>query len=72
MTTKVKTVTIIASPKDIPDGIYEGKWSAYVVNVVINNKLFQLGTKDGVRGLDVPCIVTAKDGAVTVESVKML
>ena len=61
-----KSVSMI-SLSDIPDGEYQGVWGGYEVRVMIQDKTYQFTTNDGIRTMDAPCIVTAKDGKIIVK-----
>lgn len=52
----------------IPDGRYAGKWSAYTVEFRVGGREFVATTKDGVRGVNVPCIVVVEGAKITIET----
>lgn len=48
----------------IPPGQYQGIWGGYIVTI---GDKWRLTTKDGVRGINIPCTVTvAEDGSASV------
>lgn len=49
------------------DGVFEGKWSGYVVKFKIYDARWEARTNCGIRGT-VDCTVTVKDGKATVET----
>lgn len=67
MTTEVTRVES-KSGGQLPVGTHHGKWGGYHVNV---GDRWLLTTTVGVRGIDIPCTVTATaDGRVTVSAGK--
>lgn len=62
----------IKVPKEavLPDGIYAGVWGGYVITLNYDKKIYELATKDGVRGMDIKVVVTVKDGIPTFETIK--
>lgn len=54
----------------IPDGVYQGKWTAYVVRFEWpGHGTVQAKTVDvGVRGINVPCVVQITGGIATVRA----
>lgn len=54
---------------DIPNGRYKGTWSGRLVKTILpNGSIHEFYAKDGIRGFNVPCKVTAMDGDVIVET----
>jgi ribosomal protein L11 len=49
----------------VPDGNYSGTWGGYIINVKIKDKEYQMKTEKGVRGINIPVVVTVKDGKAT-------
>ena len=68
MVTEVETIRERISGSSLPDGNYEGFWSGYNVDVVINGRNIELAVNYGARGLLIPCIVKINNGSVTVTS----
>lgn len=50
----------------LPDGKYKGIWSGYQVDLVIDDNTFQIRTKNGIRGINIPCIINVVDGKIEV------
>jgi len=50
----------------IPDGTYVGQKTGYVVRVETGREIYEIKTRDGVRGFNVPCTVDVRDGMVSV------
>jgi hypothetical protein len=66
-TTKIKSLDlIIPTEGGVPDGDYQGLWSGYEVRVIINEQGYRLHTEDGIRGLNIPCVVRVRDGVISV------
>lgn len=55
----------LPQPATIPDGIYQGIWGGYKIEVKIKDKTYEMTTEEGVRGINVPVIITIKDGEAT-------
>lgn len=53
---------------DLPNGRYDGLWSGYQVIVNLEDEQIKLKTKNGVRGINVPCIVIVDNGNVRIEA----
>jgi hypothetical protein len=68
MEAEVLEVRQVDPPIRLTSGEWHGTWTGDTVVVVTNElKTFELRTSYGVRGLQVPCIVTVKnDGTATV------
>lgn len=59
ITEKVSVETIL------PDGIYQGIYSGYIIVITYKNKKYELTTEEGVRGGDIKVVVTIKNGVAT-------
>lgn len=46
----------------LPDGAYRGRWTGYVIDVYLHPIKYQMKTEEGVRGFNIPVIVTIKNG----------
>lgn len=46
----------------LPDGLYNGIWGGYIIEVKYKEKTFELETVEGVRGIGVKVVVEVKDG----------
>ncbi len=68
MTTRVISADIGCPAKmtDVPDGVWPGVASGYQVSAVCGHGKWFFVTEDGVRGFGIGCLVTAKDGVITV------
>ncbi len=66
------TKVVIKVPKEVtlPDGIYTGIWGDYVIDVRYADKIYELTTEEGVRGMGFRVMVTMKDGVGTYEDIK--
>jgi len=53
----------------LPDGVYNGTWGGYVIELVYQGKTFQLKTEEGVRGMGFKVVVFVKDGVATYEEI---
>jgi len=53
----------------LPDGYYEGIWGGYVIEVRYNNKLFELKTEEGVKGIGFKVVVEIKNGIASFEEI---
>ena len=54
---------------DIPNGRYKGTWSGRIVKTSLpDGTTREFYAKDGVKGFNVPCKVTATDGDMVVET----
>ena len=63
---KIKKLVKIES--EIPDGIYSGLWSGYIVEFEYNGDKYEAEVDRGVRGLNIPCTISVNDGEITVNS----
>lgn len=63
---EVKSIEQVRSVKKLPDGKYKGTWGAYRVTFGIGKKQYRMEMKDGIRTTAAPCIVTVKNGQVSV------
>ena len=53
----------------LPDGLYNGVWGGYVIEVKYKDKTFELETEEGVRGMDIKVVVEVKDGVPSFDEV---
>lgn len=60
-------MTNVVDGCDLPDGQYLGKWGGYSVRVEADGQVHTMQTKDGVRGMNIPCTVSVSKGQATVE-----
>lgn len=54
----------------ISDGTYRGRWGGYTITLNIDSNIYELVTKKGVKGTNVPVIVTVNSNSVTFEVAK--
>lgn len=54
----------------LPNGFYTGRWGGYIVEVVYQQKIFELKTEEGVRGMNIPVIVEIVDGIASFDELK--
>ena len=52
----------------LPDGLYYATWGGYVITLNYNGKVYELTTKEGVRGIDIKVAVQVKDGVATFDT----
>lgn len=59
-------------PKEttLPDGIYQGIYGGYNIEVRYKDKTYDLTTEQGVRGIGFKVIITIKDGIATFQDLK--
>jgi hypothetical protein len=51
-----------------PDGTYSGLWSGCHVGFSVGGVWYECQTRDGVRGIRIPCVVTIAGGRITVSA----
>lgn len=56
--------------REIPDGTYQGVWSGNLVRAAIPVMDFKLFSDLELPETDTRCVITAKDGVVTVEKLE--
>ena len=67
MKSKLSEIRILDVEPTVTDGTYSGQISGYTVTFQAGEVTFQAKADIGVRGMNVPCIVTQKDGKLSVE-----
>jgi len=55
---EVLNVRPVNAAGSVPDGRYDGKWTGYLVQFVVDETVYEGESDDGIRGIDVPCVVT--------------
>ena len=60
----------LPQPATLPDGIYQGIYGGYNIEIRFKDKTYDLRTEEGVRGNGFKVIVTIKDGIATFEDLK--
>lgn len=53
---------------DIPDGTYKGLWSGYDI-FIEGHENIGIKTSDGIKGLNIPCIIEIKNKKASIKSV---
>ena len=53
----------------IPDGLYNGVWGGYAIELRMNGKTYELTTEKGVKGIGIKVIVEVKDGIATFQEI---
>jgi len=66
MKTTAKSASMEFSLTEILNGEYEGVWSGNIVKLILPSCIVFLTVTDAIRGIDVSCIITAKDGVLTI------
>lgn len=51
---------------NIPDGEYDGIWGGYEVEFTVDGKKYKARTENGVRGMNIPCVVSVRFGVAMV------
>lgn len=51
----------------LPNGSYSGVWGGYVVEFYIDGEKFEASTDVGVRGINIPCVVSINNGEITIK-----
>jgi len=71
MKNKVKSI-VKQVPKEttLPDGLYNGTWGGYVIELRYNKETYELATEEGVRGINIPVVVEIKNSEVTFDTVR--
>lgn len=69
-TSNIKSARIIQaiSLESVPQGEYEGTWSGYKAIAIIHGEMFDFETVDGIRGIDVKCIISVSEDSITIEA----
>lgn len=52
---------------DVPDGTYKGLWSGYDI-VIEGYKNIGIKTVDGIKGINIPCIIEIKNKKASIKS----
>ena len=55
----------IPRPAKLPNGFYLGTWGAYIIEVRYKDKLYQLKTEEGVRGMNIRVVVEINDNSMS-------
>ena len=49
----------------LPDGLYNGFWGGNIIELKIEDKIYELTTEEGVRGFNIKVAVSIQDGVAT-------
>ena len=52
----------------LPDGVYEGTWGGYDVEMDVAGYVVTFRVDMGIRGMNEPCLVDVKDGVAFVNA----
>lgn len=58
---------LVKEKSTLPNGNYYGLASGFTIDVIHKDDKYQIDTDTGVKGMNVPCNVSVKDGVVTVD-----
>jgi len=71
MKNKVKSITEkVPQVTTLPDGLYNGIWCGYVIEVNSEGKRFELETEMGVKGINIKVVVEVENGEATFDVVR--
>lgn len=71
MKNKVKTITEkVPQIVTLPDGLYNGIWSGYIIDVKSGGKNYELATEIGVKGINIKVVVQVENGDATFDVVR--
>lgn len=70
MKNKVKSIKEkVPQVTTLPDGLYNGTWGGYVIEITYNGKNYELETEEGVKGIGIKVVVEVKEGVATFDTV---
>lgn len=70
MKNKITSITKkIPETTTLPDGLYNGTWGGYVIEIDYKGDTYELATEEGVRGINIKVVVEIKDGEPTFDIV---
>lgn len=49
----------------LPDGLYVSTWGGHIIELEYRGKIYELETKEGVKGINVTVVVSIEDGIAT-------
>jgi len=71
MRKKVKSITEkVPQVTTLPDGLYNGVWGGYVIEITSEGKHCELTTEEGVRGIGIKVVVQIENGIATFDMVR--
>lgn len=70
MRNKITSITKkVPKTTTLPDGLYNGTWGGYVIEINYKGDTYELATEEGVRGINIKVVVEIKDGEPTFDTV---
>ena len=70
MINKITSITKkIPKTTTLPDGLYNGTWGGYVIEINYKGSTYELATEESVRGINIKVVVEIKDGEPTFDTV---
>ena len=71
MRNKVKSITEkVPQVTTLPDGLYNGVWGGYVIEITSEGKQYELATEEGVRGIGIKVVIQIENGIATFDTVR--
>jgi hypothetical protein len=69
MRNKVKLITEkIPRAATLADGLYNGTWGGYIIEITSGDKHYELVTEEGVRGNGIKVVVQIENGIATFDT----
>lgn len=53
----------------LPDGIYDGVWGGYIIEVIYRNETYMLETEIGIKGINRKVMVEVVDGVPSFDEI---
>lgn len=70
MRNKITSITKkVPKTTTLPDGLYNGTWGGYVIEINYKGDTYELATEEGVRGINIKVVVEIRDGEPTFDTV---
>ncbi|MBP6538899.1 MAG: hypothetical protein KA234_01085 [Saprospiraceae bacterium] len=70
MTHKVTFITEkVPQVTTLPDGLYNGLWGGYAIDIDYKGKKYELATEEGIRGMNIKVVVQIDKGVATFDTV---
>jgi len=70
MKNKIKTITEkVPQVTTLPDGLYNGVWGGYVIEVNHKGKTYEMATEEGTRGIGIKVVIEINDGVATFDTI---
>ena len=71
MRNKVKSITEkVPQATTLPDGLYNGIWGGYVIEITSEGKHYELATEEGVKGIGIKVVVQIENGIASFDIVR--